>query len=138
MVLTSTLDDGSVAYPGREIIFTCMTRGSLVLEWFSDEYIGTGGSGISLLSVNCLNSNVTSDAHPSTRATCVSVTTENDVIVIESRLYVTVSAIQQTATVTCTNDGLGSRDTITFHTAGNVHNCFLSMYNYVALFTQSC
>ena len=122
VVLTSTLDEGTVAYPGTEIMFTCITRGSfnLVTEWSSDEYIGTGGDGISLLSFNCLNSNVTSDAHPSTRATCVRVTTENGITVIESRLYITVSAMKHTATVTCTNIGLGSRDAKSFHTAGKL------------------
>ena len=43
--LTSTItneDHNIILWPGKEVVFTCQTRG-LILEWTSDDYIGESG-----------------------------------------------------------------------------------------------
>ena len=130
VTLSSTLGERSYAEPSESVVFSCITRDSHVVEWFSNEYIGTGGDGISLQSFNCLNSNVTSDVYPTTRATCVRVTTENGVTVIESELRIVAALERPIAAVVCTNNGLGSTKTISFITLGKniiLNNSLLSL-----------
>ena len=116
--LSSTLDGRLFAQPGESVVFSCTTRGSLVQEWSSDEYIGSGGDTISLLSFTCLNSNVTSNVYHSTTATCVNVTTVNGISIIKSELRIIAAPERPIATVMCANNGSLSNESITFQTLG--------------------
>ena len=118
VVLNSTLGKERIAYPQQTVVFTCTTRKSSILEWSSDHYIGNSGEILQLLSVNCLTTEVRSTIDSNTFATCLSVTQENGVTVIVSELRITVSAAFTTSTVNCSNNGLGSSDSIIFHIQG--------------------
>lgn len=116
VTLNSTLNNGVVAYPQQKLVFTCVTRGSLILEWCSDEYIGRNGDRLQLLSVNCVGANVTSD-NSDASATCLSVFNVNGTVIV-SELHVTASLQHPQSTVSCKNAGLGSSRIFSFQTSG--------------------
>ena len=95
-----------------------MTRNSTILEWQSDEHIGTDGDDIQIYSVGSRD-NVTSVTIPSTYATRVNVTMENPgITVIVSQLIIRASNRFPTSSVTCGINGLGPTQTISFETIG--------------------
>ena len=98
MELTSTLNEG-VAYNNQEIFFTCLVRGSNVLEWNSAEYIGQGGFPLQLSLFNGTDMNVSSTTHPSTYALRLGVTRENGRPVIVSDLRIIASTQYPVATI---------------------------------------
>ena len=79
VTLTSTLNAKRVVHPEEIVIFICITRGSPILEWFSEEYIGTGRDRLQILSESDRN---TSSITPDAVATRINVTTDNGFIVI--------------------------------------------------------
>ena len=113
VVLTSTLavgNDGHTAPPGEEIVFTCTTRYSNLLQWSSDEYIGSDGYNIQVF-----NGTLGTDVRRgSANATLVLATIENGVLVLVSELRIRTSALHPTASIQCNNNGHGSSRTITF------------------------
>ena len=117
IALNSTLIRGNLALPGQRVVFTCVTENSSILEWQSNEHIGTDGDDIQIYSVGS-RVNVTSVTIPTTYATRVSVTMENGVTVIVSRLFITASDHFPTSSVTCRINGLGPVKTIFFNTTG--------------------
>ena len=117
-MLNSTLIRGNLSYAQQRIIFTCVTRNSTILEWQSDEHIGTNGDDIQIYSVGS-RVNVTSVTIPTTYATRVNVTMENPgITVIVSQLIITASDRFPISSVTCGISGQGPRQTITFNTIG--------------------
>ena len=117
--MSSTLIDGHLAYPGQRVTFTCVTRNSTILEWRSNEHVGTDGDDIQIYSVGNRD-NVTSVTIPTTYATRFSVTMENGVTVIVSRLFITASNRFPSSSVTCGINSLGPRQTISFNTTGMI------------------
>ena len=115
MTLDSTLNAEHVAYPQEVIIFTCTTRGSPILEWFSEEYIGTGGDRLQILSGS--DRNISSSSHDVV-ATRISVTEEDGATVIVSELRIITSIKYPTATVSCSNGDQRFMQSITFRTFG--------------------
>ena len=116
--LNTTSSGGFFAYANVDIEFTCVTRGSMILEWHSDEYIGADGDRLQLFST--VDRNATSTKEPTTFAVRVSVdTSPSDGPVIVSKLHVTPFLQYPTASVTCTN-GQTSMRTIQFQTIGMV------------------
>ena len=116
-MLSSTLTNRHLAYPGQRVIFTCVTRNSTILEWRSNEHVGIDGDDIQIYSVGSRD-NVTSVTIPSTYASRISVTMENGVTVIVSQLIITASNRFPTSSVTCGINSLGPRQTISFNTTG--------------------
>ena len=112
-ILSSTLLEGQRACPGREVNFTCMTNGSLVMVWTSDEYIGINGAELEFTSADGVGSMMRSSTNPSTVATLVSI---NGTRVTESVLSITVLDFP-TASVTYSDVGRGT-STITFRPLG--------------------
>ena len=112
-LLSNILLNQRLAIPQLRVNFTCTTRGSDILEWLSDEYIGPGGDRLQILSGSSRNS-ATSNSNPDTVATRISVTTENGKVVIMSILSIVVSAQYPTATITCSNSDRGIKQNITF------------------------
>jgi hypothetical protein len=117
VTLNSTLNADRIVVSQQEVIFTCTTRGSPILEWFSEEYIGTGGDRLQFPSINCIGVNKTSRTNPNTVATCLSVILTGKTV-IQSQLIITASIDHPQATVTCSNNGLGTTKNITFVTVG--------------------
>ena len=115
VTLSSTLIRGNLGLPGQRVIFTCVTKNSSILEWQSDEHIGTDGDDIQIYSVGSRD-NVTSVTIPTTYATRVNVTVENGITVIESCLFITASDHFSTSSVTCRINGQGPVKTIFFNT----------------------
>ena len=115
--MSSTLICGHLALPGQQVIFTCVVRNSTILEWQSNEHIGTDGDDIQIYSVGPRN-NVTSVTIPTTYATRVSVTMENGITEIVSQLFITTADRFPTSSVTCGINTLGPRKTISFNTTG--------------------
>ena len=77
-MLNSTLSDEHVANPHEIVIFTCESRSAGILEWFSDEYIGTNGVRLQILSVGNTTT-VPSNTDPNTIASRINVTFDNGV-----------------------------------------------------------
>ena len=117
--MSSTLIDGHLAYPGQRVTFTCVTRNSTILEWRSDEHIGTDGDDIQIYSVGS-RVNVTSVTIPTTYAIRVNVTETNGITEIVSQLTIIASNHFPTSSVTCGINSLGPRQKISFNTTGMV------------------
>ena len=117
VTLNSTLIRGYLALPGQRVVFTCVTKNSSILEWQSDEHVGTDGDDIQIYSVGDRD-NVTSVTIPTTYATRVSVTVENGITVIVSWLFITASERFSTSSVTCQINSQGPVKTISFNTTG--------------------
>ena len=63
VMLESSLNADQPVYSGELAFFMCTTKGLPILEWFSEEYIGTGGDRVQILSISDWNSNrITPDA----------------------------------------------------------------------------
>ena len=113
-----------ILYVNEEIVFTCTTRGSSILQWNSNEYISSNGNNIQVY-----NGTLGSDVQRgSAHATLVRAAFENGVLVLVSELRIRVSTLHPTATVECNNNGHGSSQTITFGMYiaiinGDVGNC---------------
>ena len=120
VMLNSTLIRGNLSYTQQRIIFTCVTRNSTILEWRSNQHIGTDGDDIQIYGVGN-RVNVTSVTIPTTYATRVSVTIKNPgITVIVSQLFITASNRFPTSSVTCGINGQGPRQTISFNTIGTI------------------
>ena len=115
MELESILNTDRLVCSGEKVIFTCITRGSPILEWFSEEYIGTGGDRLQILSGSDRNtSSITSDVV----AVRINVTNDNGSTVIISELRIIASIKYPRATVSCSNGDQRLKQNITFRIFG--------------------
>ena len=109
VTLSVTLLYGKVSYPGDVVTCICVTRGSLSIVWYSNEYIGAVGSAqVKFTSDDIGNQQV---INSSTVATLVSAEVDNGTQILTSQLRITVSSDYQNPSVTC--GGL-SNETISF------------------------
>ena len=118
VILTSTLamdNEGHIAPPGEEVVFTCTIRHSNVLEWSSNEYIDSDGYNIQIYN-GTLGTDVRRD---SAHAILVRAALEDGVLVLVSELRIRTSALYPRATIQCSNNGHGSSQTITFSMSKN-------------------
>ena len=113
--MTSTLSGDRFICSGEVVIFTCTTRGSPILEWFSEEYIGTGGDRLQILSGSDRN---TSSVNPDAVATRINVTNDNGETVIVSELRIIASISYPIATVSCSSGDQRLMQNITFRIFG--------------------
>jgi hypothetical protein len=98
------------------VTFTCEARDTSVLEWYSDEYIGSGGDFIEIVK-NGGGRNQTR-LGGETVATTVSVNTDSGITVIVSQLHKMTSERFAIASVTRAINGQGPRKVIPFTTTG--------------------
>ena len=130
VMLSSTLNLQFAAKLQVKINFTCITRGSDILEWISDEYIGPGGDRLQILSSSGRTTAI-SNSNPDTIATRISVDTENGEVVIVSMLSILVSSQYPTATIICSNSDKGIMQNITFQiVTGKLYNYNSGRYNF--------
>jgi hypothetical protein len=117
VTLSSTLYLGEYARPGQMVTFTCEAKdiGTAVLEWYSDEYIGSGGD---VIEISRNDGNNQTRLGGNTVATRVSVTTYSGITVVFSQLHIMTSEQIPTSSMTCAINGQGPRDTISFTTTG--------------------
>ena len=116
IVLTSTLVQGRYALSGRRVTFTCEARGTEVMEWVSEDYIGAGGDLIEIFSQDD-GSNQTR-LRGMTVATRTGVYDDNGITVIVSQLHIIASDQFPMSSVTCRINGRGPSTTVRFNTTG--------------------
>ena len=106
-----------LAYPEQTVKLTCTTRGSPILAWRSDDYM-VAGDLIEFLSTQAQGSiiNKTSTYNSEIVATLTCVDQAN--LVLESTLLIVASPRSSTSNITCINNGLGMRDSITLRVLG--------------------
>ena len=110
--LTSTItNEDYILWPNEEVIFTCETRGSVLINnWTSNDYIG---DGISLIFNNLeLKDDTQSGFRSIAKLTEVSYN-----YVMVSQLHIMTSSEFQTSSVACTNFN-GTSQKITFSVLG--------------------
>ena len=119
-IISSQPDEFHNLCPGEEVNIICEIRGSPILAWYSDEYIGSGTHLVFSIfeSVGTTRINL---VNPNTVATLISVTTENRVEVLVSQLRITALSGVLTSPVTCINPSNGTTDTIMIHVLGMFH-----------------
>jgi hypothetical protein len=122
VTLNHTLIHGKYAHPGERVTFTCEARDAEVLEWYSDEYIG---SAIEIRSSGRENNQTRLEGN--TTATRVSVSTDSGITVIVSQLHIMTSELFPTSSVTCAISAQGPRKVIPFTTTG-MKSCTVYMY----------
>ena len=108
---SSTLKDNLVSEVrrGENITFRCVTRGSHILAWSSDEYFNR----IEFLVVDNIGTVYTPNTY--TTAELLSAYTDgNGEAVIESRLNIVVQSNIQRSSITCHNVGTGETRAISF------------------------
>ena len=107
-----------MAYPGEQVVFDCKSYGVRIIEWISEEYIGTAAYNLQLHILENIGISKSSVRNPETIATLVSVSIESGVIVIVSKLRIIASSQIPVSSVTCQ-----SRESsrITFSTDGMAH-----------------
>ena len=117
--LNCTLSQGYYACPGERLIFTCLMRGSQVLAWSSEEYIGRDQQ-IEFLSIDRTGTTRQSPIDPNNIASLINISRENGTLAITCNLSITVlqSINHQGHSVACINVGLGTETVTTFYLAG--------------------
>ena len=88
VVLNSSVPDGELnrLCPSQQIFFTCAVKGSSIITWRSDQYIGTGSASLQLSGTYSIGFNRTSSLYPSTVAILTGNRTEDGLQVVESEL----------------------------------------------------
>ena len=112
-----SLPNGTTVHEGQEINLTCTTYHLTILIWISDEYIGQ--HYLEFVSINQLQSTISSTVNENTTATLINVSSTTDrTIVMVSTLHIRVSSQYLTFSVTCRNGGLFENATLPFQVVG--------------------
>ena len=135
---TSTIDlkginlfnssDGLKACNGKVITFTCMTKGSPIIAWSSDTYIGMGNVQLAFAAENDnVGTRRNSSSNPNTVAELVTKETDsNGTQILISNLTITTTTEHSedsnnniiTSSVMCINIGDSTTKTLDFHVLG--------------------
>ena len=116
VTITSTKSNRPLSVcPGEEVNFTCVTRGSLIIAWLSDEYIGAGGTRVEFAAVDVGKSQ---EINPNTVAILVSAEVINGTRILTSQLMVTAMSEYLNPSVTCLHVGHLINMTISFVVSG--------------------
>ena len=94
--LTSTItDEDHILWPNEEVIFTCETRGFiLVHEWTSDDYIGDG--------ISLIFDNMGDEVQSGSKSNATLIRVDYNYVMV-SQLHIRTSSLFQTSSVACTN-----------------------------------
>ena len=112
VTLNTPLNIGDVRH-GDRLVFTCTTRGSNLLSWTSDDYIGHNGGTLTLATVNSVRS-----PNSYTNATLFENRFDNGVQVLISQLQIIVQPNFFSSSVTCRNAITGEEQTANFTPIG--------------------
>ena len=111
-LMSTIANEDHILWPNEEVIFTCETRGSiLVNKWTSNDYIG---DGISILFNNLELGN---DTQSGSRSIAKLIKVSYNYVMV-SQLHIMTSSEFQTSSVACTNFN-GTSKNITFSVLGN-------------------
>ena len=100
--------------PGEVVTFTCVTRGSPIIAWRSDDYIGT--TQLEFAAVN--NVGATDGNQNTAIATLTGNVVVGGVRVLISELKITTSSTFPTSSVSCVHIGSGAVNTTSFQVLG--------------------
>lgn len=122
-MLTHNLGGGGIAYNGQRITFLCTIveyREDIIMEWSSEQYIGTGGDVLQLTSDHPIGYTANDTWNPTTVATLISTSTRRSNVVVTvtvvSELQLIASARYPISNVSCGANGRGPVSTVTFQT----------------------
>ena len=100
---------------GNIVIFTCTTRGSAIISWTGNDYVG---DQIGFNTANAVGDTRQGSADPNTIATLINNTIDDGTPFLVSQLQITVSAISSNQSVICIHNSNGIRETVTFQVIG--------------------
>ena len=106
---------------GEEVTITCETRGSAVLAWASEEYIGARGTRLHFTTFSNIGDIRASLMNLNTVATLINNTVEDGIQVLVSQLRITAQSQFMNPSVTCINIGFGTQNTTRLHVLGMFH-----------------
>ena len=113
VALSSSLDLRSTAYPQQTVVFTCVTNGSSILVWSSDDYIGNQRD----ITFTIVDSPGLILHSGTTVATLVSVTGDREVV-LESTLEIIASSQFPMSSVACRDVDNGRINQTSFQVSG--------------------
>ena len=121
VLLTSNVNQENIAYDAQTVTFMCTIRGTgiLVLNWISNDYIGSEDYWLQFSSTYSPGRTETSSINPTTVATLISANTYTDsgVTEIVSELQITASVQHINSSITCQINGNGASNTVMFRKA---------------------
>ena len=115
ITVTSTIPVNKAVCPGEVVTFTCETRGSAVITWTSDTYIG---DQIGFDFASSVNETRRGSVDTNTVATLIINTDVNGQPLLVSQLRIVVSAMSSNPIVTCIHGSNGIRYPTTFQVTG--------------------
>ena len=131
IMVISDISTGEIVCPGDIIVFTCTTRGSAIISWTGDDYVG---DQIGFNTANMVNETRRGSTNPNTVATLISNTFDGTPVLV-SQLQITVSTVSSNQSVVCIHNSDGIRETVAFQVIGmhkikqfNVRYSFLSIH----------
>ena len=113
-VLEYSLETGQSACPGENITFTCIVRGSRILSWSSDEYIGT--DDVVDFTTNDTKGEKRYINKTDTYATLIDVKSGDQELSLESELHIRSN---QSSPVSCMTGNNENRQSIHFTVLGD-------------------
>ena len=124
--IVTPLHNGNLACSGDQITFECETRGSSIISWASDEYIGRGDT---LLQFSSADLAMTERCGVNdTKAILTAKRIENGMQVLVSTLHVTATSMHPTPSVICIH-GDESRSKANFSVIGkHIILCIFSSF----------
>ena len=111
--LTST-SNGNPVYREQEVTFTCTTRGSSILAWSSDHYIGEGSLLEFVATINTQGTSIESAVNNNTVATLIYTNEDEQRFVLQSELRILVLSTHPQSTILCHNVDQSLETNITF------------------------
>ena len=127
VTLVSTLSAAHVVCGGENVTFTCETRGSTILAWSSDDYIGRNGIQIQFLYIE--NSDKVRRPNAYTVAELTDVHWEGEVVVMTSVLSIRVQPDNSNSSVTCHSTGMADEtNTTQFQLSGMLHCSYCRLH----------
>ena len=102
--------------PEATIVFTCITTGSSVLAWISEEFIGSG-SQLEFRSVDGIGTIKQNSFNPDTVATLTAINNDG-IIELTSTLHIVTRSTTSNVIVSCISVGLGVTNTSIILPAG--------------------
>jgi hypothetical protein len=107
VILTHNLGSRAIAYHGQAVTFMCTVNivvdRDIVITWRSEDYIGTGGDGLQLTSIDPVG---TTANKSTTVVTLTNRTRNNGITTIVTQLELIASAMYPDSRVSCKPNGL--------------------------------
>ncbi len=110
IMVTSNISTSEVVCPGNIVVFTCTTRGSAVISWTGDDYVG---DQIGFNAANMIGDKRQGSANPNTIATLINNTLDGTPVLV-SQLQINVLTVSSNQSVVCIHNSDGIRETVTF------------------------